>query len=81
MWFDAYVRLADFLATPAAAMTREEELEGKFSKGNEIVKEVFTDNPRLVVQRLSFLTKDNEIKPDFRLIRFLKNPFPDPAAV
>lgn len=74
-WFDAYVRLADFLATPAAAMTRQQNGYGKFDKCNQIVKELFADNPRLVVQRLAFETKDNQILPDFRLIKLSKEPF------
>lgn len=79
LWFDSYVRLADFLATPAAAMTRQEDDEEKFGKCNQIVREVFADNPRLVVQTLSFLTEGDQIKPDWRLFNFSKNPFPAPV--
>ncbi len=43
---------ADFLATPAAAMTRIEDND-KFEKCNQFVRELFSDNAKLVVQRLS----------------------------
>jgi len=79
LWFDAYIRLADYLATPAAAMTRREDGAGKFDKCNQIVREVFADNPQLVVQRWAFLTENGLITPDCRLMRFSKNPFPQPA--
>jgi hypothetical protein len=75
-WIDDYIRLPDFFATPAAGITRQEANGGNFDKCNQIIKEVFTDNPRLVVQRLAFVTDDGKITPDIRRMEFSKNPFP-----
>lgn len=82
LWFDPYVRLADFLATPAAAMTRKTDApQANYDKSDEVVREVFADNPRLILQTLSFsMPTPTEIKPEVRLVKMSKTPFPPPQS-
>lgn len=80
-WIDDYIRLADFLATPAAGLMRQEDVSGKFDKCDQIVREVFTDNPRLVIQRLAFVAADGKLTPDIRRMEFSKKPFPEVSVV
>lgn len=76
MDMDPYIRLADFLATPAAAMFRLPGYESGFEKAEQVTREVFTDNPNLIVHTLSFPVVNNVVKTQFNYVQLSKTPFP-----